>query len=201
MRLLNLLSSLFRPHCQILMGPFSSTLSRVPPPLTPLVPRDQGFQLPAWSRAWAHVLLADPFRSAAPRWHQPDARLPWVSPHRATPAHNQDEMRFQPRRLASQGGLEEAFQTNQGVHRGLQNQPYLSVRIPAKKWFRQLGGGGSIVPFGRRAETQQLSVANTWYSPWGQFRGRVLLLSCLASARGKTIRPHATAQWRNCPAA
>lgn len=92
-------------------------------------------------------------------------------PHCATQAHNPDEMRFQARSLASQGCLRETLQTNQGVHRGLQNQPNLFVRIPAKKWFRYLGGGGSIVPFCRRDETQQLAIASTWYSPWRQFRG------------------------------
>lgn len=56
-------------------------------------------------------------------------------------------MRFQARRLASQACLRETLQTNRGVHRGLQNQPCVFVRIPAKKWFRHLVEAGRSYHF------------------------------------------------------
>lgn len=109
-------------------------------------------------------------------------------PHCATTSIQSRRMGFQARSLASKGFLRDTLQTDQGVHRGLQNQPFLFVRNPAKKWFRHLGGGGSIVPFCRRAETQQLAIASTWFSLFVMetISRRTLILSCLASARGKS---------------
>lgn len=132
------LTSLFRTHCHILMG--LSSQRSVATPSTDNFCLGPGPSTSTWSRAWVRVLLADPFRFAAPRGHP--LTLAYLGPFPSFLRHASTKTRRTGFRRAGshlRSARRRLFKRIKGATRAA--EPAMNfLSVPTKKWFR---GGGS----------------------------------------------------------